>query len=66
MLNKNVIRTCDSNKKITWYSNVITNNEVVVMECRRDVLVYVSDMNCSYLVDRKGMIEILKCEGMII
>ena len=66
MLNKNVVRTCDSDKKITSYSNVISNNEVVVMECRQDFLVYVSAMKCSYLVDRKGMIEILKGEGMIV
>lgn len=66
MLNKNVIRTYDSNKKITWYSNVISNNKVVVMECRQEFLVYVSAMNCSYLVDRKGMIEILKGEGMMV
>ena len=66
MLNKNVIKTYDSDKKITWYLNVISNNEVVVMECRQELMVYVSSMNCSYLVDRKGMIEILKGEGMII
>ena len=58
--------TYDSDKKITWYSNVISNNEVVVMECKHEFLVYVSSMNRSYLVDRKGMMEILKCEGMII
>lgn len=66
MLNKNVIKTYDSYRKITWYSNVISNNEVVVLECRRGFLVRVSAMNCSYLVDRKGMIEILKGEGMMV
>ena len=64
MLYKNVIMTYDSDKKITWYSNVISNNEVVVMECRQEFLVYVSAMNRSYLVDRKGMMEILQNEGM--
>ena len=66
MLTRNVVKTHDSDKKITWYSNVVSHKEVVVMECKQEYLVYVSAMNCSYLVDRKGMIEILKSEGMIV